>query len=143
MRRERLLAASPARAEERWSDPGGWPGRVDGLRGVETVDAAWPAPGGRVRWRSGPDGRGTVEEECVEHERGRRLVVRFADDRMTGVQRAEFSAVPGGSRLALEFDYRVSGAGPVGRLIDLLFVRRVVGEMLDRTLDGFAAEFHE
>ena len=57
--------ASVHEAETGWYDTSRWPSWVEGLEQVVAVDGDWPAVGSRVRWRSGPAGRGSVTETVV------------------------------------------------------------------------------
>ena len=56
-----------------------------------------------------------------------------------------FEPEDGGTRIAVELDYRLAptGAlrsGPLGRLTDVLFIRRALRDMLRRTVERFAVE---
>lgn len=113
-----------------WFDLQRWPGFVDGFARVVQVDPGWPATG-RLVWDSTPHGRGRV----VEHAGG-----AVEDAKVAGTQHVSFEPHDAGVLVAVELDYRLKGRGPLTPLLDVLFVRRAMGDALERTVRRFAAE---
>ena len=66
--------------------------------------------------------------------------MRVEDPKLRGTQRVRFGAYDGGCEISLELDYALKQPGLGGRLTDLLFVRRSLGDALRRTLRRFAVE---
>jgi hypothetical protein len=162
----RDVALARERALAVWTDHDRWHAFVEGFAHVVELDPAWPSPGARIVWESGPEGRGRVTERVLEHKPERRLVTEFAEEplgggpqRLSGRQTVEFERPDRGAWAAagassegghdataelvaahaeLWLDYELRH-GP-GRRTDLLFVRRAIHDALARTLERFAAE---
>jgi hypothetical protein len=118
-----------------WFDPGRWPSFVDGLTRVARVEGDWPADG-RVVW----DCKRKTRQRVVEVAEGPD-VVRVEDVRITGTQRLRLEdAGDGLVRMTVELDYRVKDGPGVKPLVDLLLVRRALGDGLRRTLRRFLIE---
>jgi Polyketide cyclase / dehydrase and lipid transport len=136
--RGRLLRdCKVSEAEAAWYDAREWPRWVDGLQHVEEVTPPWPEVSGAVTWRSGPYGRGEVREHAVRFEARGGQVVEWEDDRMSGTQEVTFKPANNDTRLEVRFTYNIKGASPIGRLVGVLFTRRVLAGSLVRTLDAF------
>jgi len=133
------LSGSVHEAQSAWCDPGGWAQWVDQLARVVEVQGAWPDPGAVVVWESGPAGRGTVRERSAEFEPLRELTVEVDDASITGIQRVSFDPVPDGVQVTLSLDYQLKRRSPFSWLVDLLFIRRLMGASLARTLSQFRA----
>jgi hypothetical protein len=126
-------------AEALWFDLARWPAFVDGFATVARRDDEWPRAGTLI-WESTPHGRGRVLERVREHEPGRGQVADVEDERLRGVQTVSFHPVEGGVALALELDYALKQRNPLTPLVDLVFVRRAVGDALQRTATRWARE---
>jgi uncharacterized membrane protein len=143
--RDALTINLPAeRAFDLWTDLSRWATFVDGFARVERVDDTWPAEGAKLVWHSGPAGRGIVTERVVASEPGERLVTQVFEERMHGAQAILFEPVDDAStRVDMELDYTLTGAGPFGGITDLLFIRRAQTDAIRRTLRRFATEAAE
>ncbi len=127
-------------AERCWYDTGTWPGWVDGLARVVSVEGDWPEPGSVVRWESGPAGRGHVTERVVGYEPLAGQTTEVLDDAITGRQTVSFSPDADDAvqvELALEYDIRKRSL--FTPLVDLLFIRRAMTTSLRSTLSHFGA----
>lgn len=138
--RSRDFRGPRAAAERLWYDPVRWPSWVDGFGHVVRVEGEWPAPGAVVVWESPPRGRGRVVERVVSYEPGVRQELEVEDERLRGRQRVDFEELEGGVGVALTLDYRLKRGGPGALVVDLLFIRRALGESLNRTLERFGRE---
>ena len=145
VRRAIDVSASLAEAEALWYEPSRWASWVDGFGHVVEVREPWPRAGGELAWQSNPYGRGQVTERVTSQVPGEGQEADVDDDRMTARQSVAFAPRGGGdgTRVALEFDYRIKRARPWMFLVDVLFIRRAMGDSLGRTLDGFARELGE
>jgi hypothetical protein len=136
------VSLAPAEALALWSDVRRWPSFVDGFARVLELSPAWPEPGSRVVWTSGPGGRGRVTEKVLE--RGvRRFGTRVHEERLVGTQIAEVAPAAPGARVELRLDYQLVKGGPLSGVLDFLFIRRALRDALVRTLRRFAVEAEE
>jgi Polyketide cyclase / dehydrase and lipid transport len=127
-------------AEALWYDTARWPRWVVGLAQVEGVSGPWPEVGGEVRWQSGPAGRGQVSERVLSHEPLEGHTVEVQDQSIRGTQTVSF--VPEDAKVAvtLSLSYELKRRSPLMRLVDLLFIRRVMTRSLEQMLSRFGAE---
>jgi hypothetical protein len=143
--RRRDVPGDVEQVEALWYDYGRWGEWVDGLREVDQVTADWPAQGGSLVWRSGPYGRGEVRERVADHTPGSGQLVEWEDDEMQGTQEVAF--VPddekGHVRILLTTEYKVKRRGPLLAIVNLIFVRSQMGQMMSRTLNNFAGILDE
>ncbi len=135
----RHVEVSLTAAERLWYDTGRWAEWVDGLDAVTAVEGDWPAVGACVTWRSGPAGRGTVTERVLEYASGRGQRLAVHDRSIDGEQTVEFSAREAGAQVTLRLAYRLRRRNPVTVVVDVLFIRRAMGDALAHTLERFAA----
>jgi hypothetical protein len=138
--RQSLPGASIDEVQALWLDLDRWPAFVDGFAALARSDGDWPHAGARIVWDSLRNGRGRVVEQVTDYERGVTHLVRIEDPQLRGTQRTRFSAYDGGCEISVELDYALKRPGVGGRLTDVLFVRRAVGDGLRRTLRRFAVE---
>ena len=138
--RRLLPGASIDEVQALWLDLDRWPAFVDGFGALARREGDWPQAGARVVWDSLRNGRGRIVEQVTDHEPGATHVVRVEDPQLRGTQRARLSAYEGGCEISLELEYELKQPGIGGRLTDVLFVRRAVGDALRRTLRRFAVE---
>jgi hypothetical protein len=124
-------------AETCWYDLSRWPDWVDGLGHVAQVTGDWPRAGAVVVWESVPAGRGTVREQVIEYEPRSGQRSQVEDDSIAGRQSVAFTPSSDGLELRLSLDYRLKRRSPISALIDLLFIRRLMGASLARTLTQF------
>lgn len=127
-------------AEAVWYDTATWPRWVVGLEDVESVTGAWPQPGGEVRWRSGPAGRGSVCERVVSYARSEGQTVAVQDDSIRGTQTVSFDQEDGNVSVTLSLAYDLKRRSPLLRLVDVLFIRRAMTRSLEETLSRFGFE---
>jgi uncharacterized membrane protein len=128
-------------AERLWYDLDRWPSFVDGYGHLVKREGDWPKTGARIVWDSVRAGRGRVSERVTEYEVRVSQTVAVEDPRITGSQRIAFAAVEEGRcRVTLELDYALKQGGPLGGVVDALFVRRAFRDALRRTLGRFARE---
>ena len=143
VRRVQAVAGSPARAEALWSDANRWPGWVESFDRVVRREGQWPEAGSCVVWDSTPHGRGRVVERMLARDAGRAQDVQVSDDRLEGRQHTSFHDEGTGCEIAVELEYRLKGrGGPLLAVVDLLFIRRALGDSLRRQLAAFAREVH-
>jgi hypothetical protein len=136
----RATAQYPApvhEAEACWYDTARWPVWVDQLAQVISVEGSWPEVGSMVVWESGPAGRGRVSERVVAYEPLRGQTVEVQDDSITGSQTVSFTPEDHGVAVELRLDYEITKRSPVTRLVDLLFIRRLMAGSLRSTLGRF------
>jgi hypothetical protein len=134
------LPGTVASAERVWFDPDRWPAFVDGFARVARREGRWPEPGAVIDWESRPGGRGRVVERSTRHEPGSGQTVAVEDDQLTGTQEVSFAALEDGVEVALELVYELKRAGALRRLVDVLFIRRALGDSLRRTLTRLGTE---
>jgi hypothetical protein len=138
----------PAEAFKLWTDVSRWPTFVEGFAHVAERDDAWPADGSKLVWQSLPDGRGRVAEK-VQRSGDFFIATRIVEDAMHGVQEASFHLdEEGGSIAQLELAYELNPTtvwrtGPLGKVVNALFIRRAMTDSLARTLRRFATEAAE
>jgi uncharacterized membrane protein len=144
--RERInVELPPDRALALWTDTRRWPTFVDGFARIQRVQGEWPEADSRVVWESRPGGRGTVTEKVVEYDPAAgRLLTEVFEDALSGRQTARFAPLEGGgTEVELELDYKLTQAGVLRRITDVLFIRRALTDSLARTLVRFAREADE
>jgi hypothetical protein len=134
------LAGTVPLAETLWYDLARWPGWVDGFAAVARREGDWPAEGSTVVWDSRPGGRGRVLERSVRHAPGSGQTVQVEDEQLRGTQEVSFAALADGVEVALELTYELKSGGPLRQVVDLLFIRRALGDSLRRTLVRFGNE---
>ncbi len=126
-----------ADAEALWYLVERWPEWVDGCARVIERAGNWPRAGGRVVWESLPHGRGRVSERVRTYEPSAGQTVEVSDERLAAVQRVSFATAPPGVQISLELDYRLTRRSPGMLVVDVLFIRRAMGDSLTRTLEAF------
>jgi hypothetical protein len=141
------VSASLAETWAFYFDPEAWPAWVDGFAEVEST-SGYPEPGGTLRWRSTPAGRGVVEERVLEHEPRRVHRIAFSDPESEGELRTTFEIETGPegqprTGVAQELTYRLLEAGPLTRLTDAIFIRPQIRRSMRRSLDRLRAEAEE
>jgi uncharacterized membrane protein len=127
-------------AESCWYDTTGWPSWVDGLERVSEVGGNWPGAGASVTWRSGPAGRGTVNERVTNYEPLSGQTVQVQDDSITGRQTVAFVPVDDGVEVTLALEYEIRKRSIFTGIVDFLFIRRAMATSLRTTLTRFGVE---
>ncbi|MBX5469572.1 MAG: SRPBCC family protein [Thermoleophilaceae bacterium] len=147
-----LVPLPAARAAALWTDTSRWPTFVEGFAGVVQRDDTWPEVGGKLVWTSVPGGRGHVTERVLERTRApdgsTRIVSEVLEEALAGMLAATFAARDDGCELELALDYELEPttvwrSGPLGRITDLVFIRRALSDSLARTVRRFATEASE
>lgn len=126
--------------ERLWYDTHRWPAWVDGFGHLVKVEGDWPERGARVIWDSPPGGRGRVQERVVAYESRTGMTVEVEDGKMTGRQTVAFEPGLEETGVTLTLEYEIKERTPLTPLVDLLFVRRSIGDSLRRTLERFSVE---
>jgi hypothetical protein len=134
------LPGTVAAAEALWYDVRRWPSFVDGFAAVTSREGTWPEAGAVLVWDSRPGGRGRVLERSVRHEPGTGQTVQVEDEQLRGTQTVAFAELQDGVEARLELDYSLKSTSPVRRLVDVLFIRRALGDSLRRTLTRLGRE---
>jgi Polyketide cyclase / dehydrase and lipid transport len=142
LRTDGTVPLAPGAARRLWTDTGRWATFVEGFARVVERRGEWPAEGATVVWQSIPQGRGRVTERVVQSAPDR-LTTEIFEERLTGTQLVTFAEDVDGAYVRLELDYQLTRGGPLRRLVDALFIRRAVRDMLVRTLRRFAIEAEE
>jgi uncharacterized membrane protein len=143
VRAHAAVPGPPALAARLWSDPGRWAAWVDGFGHLASVDPSWPQPGARALWDSHPGGRGRVVEQVEEQDPGRGLGVAVEDEKIRGTQHVAFTPHDDGTTVTVVLEYAIKERTALTVLLDLLFVRRAMGDSLRRTLARFRAEVQD
>lgn len=140
----RRVDLDPERAWALWTDVKRWPTFVEGFAHAIEQDREWPGQGGRLVWQSTPGGRGRVTEKVTASDPGVAHATQVFEEALSGTQLAAFEvAEDGRTRVELRLDYQLTGGGPLKAVMDVLFIRRALGQALQRTLARFAAEAAE
>jgi len=128
-----------------WTDLSRWPAFVEGFKHVERQSGEFPEEGARIQWASIPGGRGAVSERVVASERPHRLVTQVFEEAMAATQAVSFRAAEetDGTWVEFELEYRLTQAGVLKQITDVLFIRRALAAAIDRTLQRFAREAEE
>ena len=145
IKRRALVRVEPERAWGLWTDPSRWPAFVEGFKHVERRSGEWPEERARLEWVSTPGGRGRVTERVVESEPPRKVVTQIYEDAMQATQRIGFDPAdePGATTVDFVLEYRLTQAGFLRQLTDVLFIRRALAAAIDRTLRRFVTEAEE
>jgi uncharacterized membrane protein len=139
----RIEVSGPiSEAEALWYDPVRWPAFVEGLAHIAKREGDWPKQDARIVWDSVRDGRGRVVERVRRYEPRTSQTVEVEDPKLRGVQTVTFEGKTDPPRTAvnLELDYKLKGATFGGPIVDMLFVRRALGDSLRKTLMRFRRE---
>jgi uncharacterized membrane protein len=140
----RRVDLDPERAWALWTDVRRWPTFVEGFARVLEQAPDWPAAGARLAWESIPGGRGRVTEKVTASEPGSAFATQVFEDALHGTQLVAFEVADDGrTRVELRLDYQLTGSGLLKPLTDVLFIRRALGQALQRTLARFATEAAE
>jgi uncharacterized membrane protein len=144
----RRVVLPPDEAEALWVDLSRWATFIEGFAHVESKDDSWPDEGSRLVWNSLPDGRGRVTEK-VTARGGGHITTRLLEESLTGFQSVSFQpGEGGGTSVQLRLDYELNPTtmwrqGGLGKVVNLLFIRRAMTDSLARTLRRFATEAAE
>jgi hypothetical protein len=148
VRAARRVVLAPDEAEALWVDVSRWATFIEGFAHTLEKDRSWPAEGSKHVWESLPDGRGRVTEKVTAQGKGY-LTTRVAEESLVGVQSVTFQpADEGGTAVDLCLNYDLNPTtvwrqGPLGIVVNALFIRRAMADSLARTLRRFATEAAE
>jgi hypothetical protein len=144
----RRVVLPPHEAEALWLDLSRWATFIEGFAHVESKDDSWPDKGSRLVWNSLPDGRGRVTEKVTARGVGH-VTTRLLEESLTGMQSVTFQPDEGGGTIVdLRLEYELNPTtmwrqGGLGKIVNLLFIRRAMTDSLARTLRRFATEAAE
>jgi uncharacterized membrane protein len=140
----RRVELDPQQAWELWTNLDRWPTFVEGFAHIREKRGDWPDEGSRVTWNSIPGGRGIVTEKVTGSQPGASFATQVFEEALTGTQLATFGVADDGrTRVELRLDYTLTNHNPLKAAMDVLFIRRALGQMLQRTLERFATEAAE
>jgi hypothetical protein len=91
-------------------------------------------------WVSRPKGRGRVQERVTAYEPRSGQTVEVEEERLRGTQTVTFEPAGDEVRVALTLDYELKERTFLTPLVDLLYIRREIGDSLRRTLARFGHE---
>ena len=129
-----------AEAEALWYDRHRWASWVDGFGHVVVLEGDWPEVGARLVWDSPPGGRGRVQERVVAYEIRTGQTLEVEDATISGRQTVAFTPGLEETEVTLTLEYEIKDRHLLTPLVDVLFVRRAMGDSLRRTLRKFANE---
>ena len=137
---EIVVPGSLAEVWDLYFDQRTWPAWVDEFHAVEERDDAYPEQGGRLVWRSGPAGRGRVEETVLVHEPRRRHEITYLDPNSSGRQLTTFE-ISGPNKVTVRIELHYELVRPnFLPFTDRLFIRPQMRSMLARSLEGLRTE---
>jgi uncharacterized protein YndB with AHSA1/START domain len=136
---EIAIQASLAEVWDLYFEPRTWQSWVDEFRGVDSSEG-YPEVRGKLVWHSGPNGRGQVSEEVLEHEPRRLHRIGFKDPESEGELTTSFEIEGEGTKVSLELVYGLFKPGIFGPITDRLFIRPQQQISLRRSLERFKAE---
>jgi Polyketide cyclase / dehydrase and lipid transport len=148
VRAARTVVLPPDRAEQLWLDVSRWATFIEGFGHPIERDESWPAEGSKLVWESLPGGRGRVTERVISRTADH-LTTRLNEESLYGLQTVTFhEGDDGGTIIELSLEYELNPTtiwrqGPLGKLVNLLFIRRAMTDSLIRTLRRFATEAAE
>jgi len=134
------VTGTVSEAERLWYDQSRWPSFIDGFAAVVKTEGDWPQAPSTLVWDSRPEGRGRVVERVTGYEMRSGQTLQVEDEKLTGVQSVAFVALDDGTEVTLSLDYRLKSGGPLRAVVDVLFIRRALGDSLRRTLVRFSRE---
>jgi hypothetical protein len=133
------IEASLAEVWDLYFEPKTWQSWVDEFRGVDKNEG-YPEVGGHLIWHSGPNGRGKVSEDVLEHEPRRLHRIHFTDPESEGELTTTFEIKGEGVKVKLDLVYGLFSPGVLGPLTDRFFIRPQQQISLRRTLERLKAE---
>jgi hypothetical protein len=152
VREARTVPLSVERAAELWTDLDRWATFIEGFAHTVERDPSWPRTGSKIVWESMPDGRGRVTERVLSwvapNQGPGKLSTQVFEQSLVGTQTVTFEPGQGGSRVTIELQYELQPTtfarqGLIGKVADVLFIRRALSDSLARTLRRFATEAEE
>lgn len=116
-----------------------WAAWVDGFASVASRSDDYPEPGGTLRWRSTPAGRGEVDERVLTHEFRSLHRIAFEDPATNGELETRFEMRPAGDDgratcVTQVLDYKLTSGGLLAPITDFLFIRSQQRRSLQRSL---------
>jgi Polyketide cyclase / dehydrase and lipid transport len=152
VRETRRVPLPVERAAALWTDVDRWATFIEGFGHAIERDPNWPRAGSKVVWDSMPGGRGRVTERVLSwvapNEGPGKLSTQVFEESLVGTQTVTFEPGEGGSRVTIELQYELQPTtfarqGLIGKVADVLFIRRALSDSLARTLRRFATEADE
>jgi hypothetical protein len=136
------IDASLAETWNYYLDSRWWPTWSDGFQAV-LANQGYPGPGGTLRWRSTPAGRGEVTETVAEHHPRRLHRVEFADPQTKGELTTTFEVRGEATVLEQTLRYELRRRGPFAWATDQLFIRSQQRNSIRRSLVRLKQEVEE
>jgi len=131
------IKASPERTMSLLSDANRWPDWYPGMTHID-VTAPFPEVGGKVAFKVKSAGVSMTVTETVLDYQANRLQLLQMEGMLAGRARWELTPEGDGTSLTTTFDYTLPG-GLLGKLADVLIVKRLNGKSLEDGLNNFKA----
>lgn len=129
------IKASPQATMALLDDASRWPDWYPGMTKID-VAAPFPSQGGKVAFTVKSAGLSMAITETVLEYRPDELQLLQMEGMLSGRARWEATPEGDGTRLTTTFDYSLPG-GPLGRIADALFVKRMNAKSLEEALHNF------
>jgi uncharacterized protein YndB with AHSA1/START domain len=133
------VKADLAEVWDLYFDPQRWRSWVDEFRGVDSSEG-YPETGGKLLWHTGPNGRGQVTEEVLEHEPRRLHKIRFSDPESEGELTTTFEISGEGAKVKQDLVYGLFKPGVLGPITDRFFIRPQIQISMRRSLERLKVE---
>jgi hypothetical protein len=152
VRETRSVPVPVGQAAELWTNTDRWATFIEGFAHVIERDDEWPRAGSKVVWESITGGRGRVTERVLTwvapNQGPGKLSTQVFEESLIGTQTVTFEPGEGGSRVTMELQYELQPTsfirqGVIGKIADVLFIRRALSDSLARTLRRFSVEAAE
>jgi carbon monoxide dehydrogenase subunit G len=131
------ISASPQATMAVLSDASRWPDWYPGMTEIEITDP-FPEQGGKVAFKVKSFGVSMPITETVVDYQPDKLQLLQMEGMLSGRARWELTPEGDGTRLTTTFDYAMPG-GVLGKLADVLMVKRMNDKTLEEALNNFKA----
>jgi len=131
------ISASPQATMAVLSDASRWPDWYPGMTEIEITDP-FPEQGGKVAFKVKSFGVSMPITETVVDYQPDKLQLLQMEGMLSGRARWELTPEGDGTRLTTTFDYAMPG-GVLGKLVDVLMVKRMNDKTLEEALNNFKA----
>jgi len=131
------IKASPEQAMSLLSDARRWPEWYPGMMQID-VTAPFPSAGGKVAFKVKSAGVSMTITETVLDYQAEKLQLLQMEGMLSGRARWELTPDGDATRLTTTFDYVLPG-GVIGKVADVLIVKRMNSKSLEQGLNNFKA----